>query len=146
MDRTRLRLLVALALCLSVGTVDAGGTSRVVRIASFSRVSPDEATFVLEGVGFPAARQCQRATIHARYAPWPRWPWQPELVTRKQHREALDELAREYKAATDTRFGVLGTGLGEDPGNGECHFMSRALAIEEEGDGRLVVYSYFKHP
>ncbi len=146
MRRKRPTLLAALALCLSVGAVDAGGDSRAVRIASFARVSPDEATFVLQGVGTPAARHCARATIHAQYLPWRRWPWEAELVTRKQHREALDELARAYTAATDTQFGILGTGLGEDPGNAECRFISRALAILEEGNGRRVVYSYFKHP
>src|SRR5260370_23662246 len=119
MRRKRPPVLAAVALCLSVGAVDAGGDSRAVRIASFARVSPDEATFVLQGVGTPAARHCARATIHAQYLPWRRWPWEAELVTRKQHREALDELARAYTAATDTQFGILGTGLGADPGNAE---------------------------
>ena len=146
MERTRSLVLASLAICLAGDTVDAGGVSRAVRIASFSHVSPDQATFVLEGVSGPAALNCRRATFHARYSPWWRWPWEPELVTRKGHREALDELARAYKADADTRFGVLGTGLGEDAEDGECHFSSRALAILEEINGDHVVYSYYNHP
>lgn len=73
------------AMCLGLATADAGGDSRAVRITSFSRVSADRAVFVLKGLTGPAAYKCSQATIHARYSPWWRWPWEADLVTRKQH-------------------------------------------------------------
>ena len=134
---------VAFALGLSDGPAHAGGSSTPVRITAFSRTSSESATFVLAGISTDVMLHCPQITVVAQYSLWA-WPWSKPAVSRSEHVRALDDMAREFAAQTDTRFGILGTGLGADPRAGACHFRSRALAILEEYDGRQVVYSFFK--
>jgi hypothetical protein len=86
---------------------------------------------------------CPQVTVVAQYSLWT-WPWRKPVVRRDNHARALDHLSRDFDAHADTRFGILGTGLGEDPHAGACHFRSRALSLEEESAGEWVVYSFFK--
>ena len=88
---------------------------------------------------------CRTVTVRAHYFLSARF-WSTPIVSRAQHRAALDHLQRDYERRVDTRFGIMGTGLGEDPTNGRCNFRSRALEIAEEISGERVVYSYFKIP
>jgi hypothetical protein len=132
-----------LGLVLSGGPAHAGGSSVPVRITAFSRTSSESATFVLAGISTDVMLHCPEITVVAQYSLWA-WPWSKPVVTRSQHVRARDDMAQDFAAQTDTRFGIMGTGLGADPKAGACHFRSRALAIEEEYGGRQVVYSFFK--
>ena len=136
-------LFAALAVVIGAGQARAGGDSVPVRIRSFSRTSAQSATFVLAGISSDVVANCSQITVVAEYSLWT-WPWAKPVVTRGEHELALDHLSRDFVAQADTRFGVLGTGLGEDPQAGACHFRSRALSLLEEIGGGSVVYSFFK--
>ncbi len=135
--------LTAMAFALISAPVQAGGSSTAVRIASFSRASPQSASFVVVGIDEDITQRCRKITVAAQYGLWS-WPWTKPEVSRKAHQRALDHLAADFAARADTRFGVMGSGLGEDPKHGACHFRSRALSLEDESAGKQVVYSWFK--
>jgi hypothetical protein len=149
MEATMMRKAIVagtvMALILAGVLADARGLSFPVQITSFSRTSPDAATFVLVGVPEDVVPGCPTVTVRAHYALSTSFGRQP-FVSRKAHTAALDQFQREYERRAETRFCIIGTGLGEDPNGGTCHFTSRALAIAAESDGTRAVYSYFKLP
>src|SRR5260221_11442985 len=103
---------VALAFVLpSAPTVRAGGDSNDVRIASFVRDSDASATFTLDGGAKDVVHGCRSITIVARYGLWT-WRRGRPVVTKSEHRHALDRLAPEATQGL-TRFGLMGSG-GED--------------------------------
>ena len=136
-------LPIAISLLALASSASAGGDSRAARIIEFIRASPSAATFVVEGTSEEMMPGCRRITVVARYSLWT-WPWAKPTVTRDAHERALDQLYRDFSAKSDTRFGLMGSGLGDDSAGGACHFRSRAVAVLEEFGGRKVVYSFFK--
>jgi hypothetical protein len=69
-----------------------------------------------------------------------------KTFTREAHLDSLTLLQKALDSHAVTRFGVMGSGLAQEPSDGPCVFRSRGLAPLEESDGRRVVYSAYKRP
>src|SRR5260221_11499689 len=121
MSARRIRCYGSVALAfvlLSAPTVRAGGDSNDVRIASFVRDSDASATFTLDGGAKDVVHGCRSITIVARDGVWT-WRWGKPVVTKSEHRHALDRLAAEATKGL-TRFGFMGSGVEDDPAGREC--------------------------
>jgi hypothetical protein len=142
----RIAAAIAVLLAASAAETMAGGISYDVRVVAFTKGKKPKASFVLEGAKEELMPGCRSVHVAAEYDV-SRWPWDTERTfTRSAHSEAIDRLKTSFASGTAMRFGLMGTGLGQDSEARPCVFRSRGLAILEEEPGIQAVNSVYKHP
>ncbi|HET6897555.1 MAG TPA: hypothetical protein VFK70_04370 [Vicinamibacteria bacterium] len=134
---------------LAASLAGAGGASSEVRVISFQRTGETNARLLVETTSTRRlpARVCRIREIIITYDIAQAWGRKTEKTfTREAHLEGLTLLQKAFESHSVTRFGVLGSGLGQEPTDGPCIFRSRGLAPLEEFNGGRVVYSAYKRP
>jgi hypothetical protein len=136
----------ALLLSMIVLAAHADNNSALGKVVQFSSNKGHSAfQFAQSEGGADVMPGCRRLQVEVHYAVMPK-TWLPfthsNYPTKKQTDTAINFLKRALREGREIYFSGVANGL--SPAKSQCAFISKALALEYQGDKELIVSFYGK--